>query len=165
MTPTPKPLSKNESVLFLVLIFFFFGIFLLNLVSFIQEITLSTSGTLVTAEITDWAVYTVQNRHGGRTDYEVQYKFDVDGQSYTYSDSTGRKELWATLPKADWEASKSIGTLPVLYNAKNPWTNRPQYPDDWPYGGPIAGMSITGGITALLCWVWKVSKPKNHLNP
>jgi len=165
MTPPPKPLSKNESILFLVLILFFFGIFLLNLVSFIQEATLSTKGSLATAEITDWAIYTVEGRRGGRTDYEVQYKFDVNGQSYTYSDSTGRKDLWATLPPADWEASKSIGTLPVLYNAKNPWINRPQHPDDWPYGGPIAGMVITGGITALLCWVRHITKPKTARTP
>lgn len=165
MNPAPKPLSKNESRLFLGLALFFFAIFLLNLVSFVQEVTLSTSGTVVTAEITDWAVYTIQGRRAGRTDYEVQYKFDVNGQRYTYSDSTGRKELWATLPPADWEASKSIGTLPVLYNPKNPWVNRPQHPDDWPYGGPIGGMSIMGGLTALLIGVWKVSKPKNIQTP
>ncbi len=155
MNPSPHPFSKNESTLFIGLILFFFALFLLNLVSFIQEVKLSTGAIFDIAEITDRRVHTVESRRGKWTDYEVKYKFDVNGESYTYSDSTGRDDLWAALQSAEWEDSKNTGTLSVLYNPKKPWINRPLHPDDWPYGGPIAGMILMGGLSALLFGVLK----------
>ncbi len=141
-----------------------FGAFLiLNVLSLVAEIRLSTTGKQVDAEIQEWATYGDPNHPNSHsTDYEVQYRFSVDGEEYSFSDSTGRKNLWASLPKADWELSQNTGTLPVIYDPKNPWNNRPENPDDSPYGGPIAGIVILGGIFGLLTAVFVQIRRGTH---
>jgi hypothetical protein len=83
----------------------------------IQEINLSSQGKIVEATITDTQTYTDSN---GQDNYEVRYQFTVNGTTYSHADSTGRQNLWVTLP--DQTANN---TLEVIYLPGNPWVNRP----------------------------------------
>lgn len=160
-TPAPLPNSTIYGIFFGALVFV--AIFLLNVASLVAEIQLSTKGEVVDAQIQEWATYGDPNHpESHSTDYEVQYSFDVDGETYTFSDATGRKNLWASIPKPDWELSQNTGIVPVVYNPNNPWKNHPQHPDEWPYGGPVAGMVITGSIAGFLLWAFVSVRKEKH---
>jgi len=67
----------------------------------------------------------------GRTTYEVQYKYTVNGGYtwYTCSDNTGRVNLWCPLTSAEWRSSRSTGQTKIKYLPDRPWINRLVYHD------------------------------------
>ena len=97
-------------------------------VSLVNELQLSQNGRTIIASVTDSRIYTsASNKSSGRTDYEVQYQFKLDGDStlYSYSDETGRQNLWATLAKPDWDTAVASRQINVTYLSDNPWVNHP----------------------------------------
>lgn len=147
------PLSTGNKVVLWLIFLSLLAVVSLNLLTIFDEYKMHVQGGSATAQITDWAIYMDPAHPNTRKDYEVQYEFSVDGETYTFGDSTGRTNLWASLKKADWEESQKTQVVEVVYQKSNPAKNRPLHPDEWPYGGPLAGIVIAGGMAALLGWV------------
>jgi Protein of unknown function (DUF3592) len=89
-----------------------------------SEILLRKKGIQVDADVTNWRTLAEDL---GRTSYEVQYHFSLPGgdETYTRTDSTGRNDLWSSIPKDAWEQSEVSRKLRVVYLPSNPWVNRP----------------------------------------
>jgi hypothetical protein len=67
----------------------------------------------------------------GSDQYQIRYTFQVNGQSYSYSDETGRPNLWISIDEDVWQGlnqaveNGSQPPLEIRYLRKDPWTNRP----------------------------------------
>lgn len=121
----------------------------LGALSVLGELRLRAGGSTVTATVRDTRVMR-STRQGDS--FEVLYQFTLPGSSVVYSqrDETGRTDLWAGLPEADWQAAKKTKTVAVSYLPEDPWNNRPVRSDAMPLGDPIAGM-VLGLVFALPC--------------
>lgn len=78
-----------------------------------QFLYLQYFGEVVIAEVTEF------------DDDGVRYSFEVNGNSYSHSDVTGRKNLLAGLYPSDYDAAKKSGVVKVSYMTTNPWVNYP----------------------------------------
>lgn len=73
------------------------------------------------------------------TQYELRYHFTIDGQTYGYSDATGRDDLWIALPRERWSQLRAQKTLRVRYAPSDPRINTPD-------GTPLASADHYGGF-------------------
>lgn len=87
-----------------------------------DEHELQNRGLVINATLTNART----EEKNGRTLYEVQYKYSINGGYtwYTCSDNTGRVNLWCSLTKSGWDASRATGHTPIRYLPDRPWINR-----------------------------------------
>jgi len=85
-----------------------------------HEANLLQNGVTIQATVTN-------KRISKGTQYEVQYRFSPtdEASSYTFSDATGRTNLWASLTKPDYDTAMTSGQVDILYVPSNPQINRP----------------------------------------
>jgi hypothetical protein len=118
-----------------------------------HELRLREKPAVADAKLTDTATYVVTRNHIESTDYEVRYAFQLNGQTFTCGDETGRDDLWATMAnKGDWDAARAAGTLQVTYLPDEPRINRPVLAGNAPLGDSLAGLILGGvlGLTGLI---------------
>ena len=94
-----------------------------------RELSMRAQGQTIVATITN-------SRSSEQYGYEVQYRFTVNGATYSAADVTGRQNLWATfsIPASD--------KLTVTYLPGNPWANRPFAAKSIPMEGSLAGFVL-----------------------
>jgi hypothetical protein len=114
--------------------------------------SLGAGAVVVEARVT--GARTVTSSKRDKT-YEVQYAFDVGGQTYTYRDSTGRTNLWAPLTREAWDAARTKGTTPVNYLPNDPWTSRAVHAAGNPVESNVIGL-VAGLILMLPAILWLV---------
>jgi hypothetical protein len=87
--------------------------------------------------------------------YELQYTFKIPPSSdlYTLSDATGRKNLWSTLTKQDWDDARKNRTLTIIYLPDNPWVNRPKSQKYNPHDDAIFAAITISGIPLLIAFL------------
>jgi hypothetical protein len=95
---------------------------------------------------------TVTRARGDKT-YEVQYAFDVAGQTYTYRDATGRTNLWVPLTREAWDAARAKGTTPVSYLPNDPWTSRAVHAAGNPVESNVIGL-VVGVVLMVPAILW-----------
>jgi len=111
----------------------------------LNESKLREHGKQVLANVIDSRI--TKDRKRQKTNYELKYSFTLPFSSelYNRSDVTGRRDLWSTLPREQWDNARATGSLLVVYLPKNPWINHPcADPNQDPEGG-----LLVGGITML----------------
>ena len=114
--------------------------------------SLGAGAVVVEARVT--GARTVTSTKRDKT-YEVQYAFDVGGQTYTYRDSTGRTNLWVPLTREAWDAARAKGTTPVNYLPNDPWTSRAVHAAGNPVESNVIGL-VAGLILMLPAILWLV---------
>ena len=124
---------------------------------------LSDHGRTVNAFITN----SRSEYQNGRTLYEVQFKYSVDGGYtwYTSSDNTGRVNLWCSLPEAEWRSALASGQTAVLYLPERPWVSRLAYstPLFHTFDNLVAvGMGISIWVLFLLLSLSRHQKGTSH---
>ncbi len=146
----------SASSIFLLAALFFFGLWsvIFGSRTLLNEIKLQKSHLYMQAIVTDTRIFPGTRKNPGIS-YELQYKFKPPFKSeiYSFSDETGRRDLWATLTKAQWNDARYAGTLKIMYSPDNPWLNRPvskksDSTDDASYLG-IMGIVLL--LMVLLC--------------
>ena len=90
-------------------------------IGLISELTLSQNGVTTMATVTD----TEMSYTNGNPTYDVQYEFSINGQVYTCSDPTGRRDLWCGVSYSEYQSADATQQIQVLYLPDNPWNNRP----------------------------------------
>ena len=116
----------------------------------LREISIR-DGITIDAEITE-------TRYSEGNGYEVRYEFRLGDQAYTFADSFGRTNLWATLsgkPEGD--------TVTVIYLPSDPWRNRPTQPKVDPLADDMAPVVIgvfSIGFGVLLAVTTIIAKRK-----
>src|SRR4051812_49352173 len=88
-----------------------------------REYALHNANKLISATVSDTTINTSAK---GPSTYDVHYHFDVDGKTYTYTDATGRRNLYASMKHGAWEVVRKSGRVDVLYDPDDPWINRPK---------------------------------------
>lgn len=86
-----------------------------------RSLQLRGAKTHIQAEVTGSDVH---SKRSGAT-HVVKYEFDVKEKTYRFADATGRRDLWASLPRKDWDEAKQAGNVDVVYNPDDPWVNAP----------------------------------------
>ena len=114
--------------------------------------SLGAGAAVVEARVTGARTVT---RSDGRKTYEVQYAFEVGGQTHTYRDPTGRSNLWVPLTHEAWDAARAKGTTPVSYLPHAPWTSRPVHAEGDPIESNAIGL-VAGLILMLPATLWFV---------
>jgi hypothetical protein len=96
-----------------------------------HEISLMQDGVTIKASLTDYRVSTRSGRYSSGNSYDVRYQFSLDDGAgvYTASDATGRRDLWRSIPRPDYDAAVASGAIEVVYWPRNPWVNRPVHSD------------------------------------
>ncbi len=123
-----SPIKRHSIILVIVLIIFSAGL-LFSILALVNTINLGNSGVSTVATVKDWRINETTDRSGHHTYYEVQYEFSVNDITYSYSDETGRRNLWCSIPESAWDAATATRQLQVLYQPDNPWNNRPVVKD------------------------------------
>lgn len=119
----------------------------------VNDGALATGMVTVEARVTE--VRVVTSRKSGES-YQVRYTFQAGGQTHTYKDETGRRDLWATISQEAWEAARQKGMVEVAYLPADPWVNHAvARPSDRLFGN-IAGL-VVGLICLLPALLWGVS--------
>lgn len=147
----------------IVLLIFAAGFFL-SIATLINQISLSNSGASVIATVTDSRIDETADRSGQHTYYEVQYEFSVNATGYSYSDETGRRNLWASIPRSDWDTARATGQIEVLYQPDNPWNNRPAA-KEIDIGVSVMLIVLFGGFAALILFLLVRAKRAHINNP
>jgi hypothetical protein len=59
------------------------------------------------------------------TTYDLRYRFHAPGVNKWFyeTDHTGRPELWASLPKDEWDEAVKSGSIQVIYDPDDPNNN------------------------------------------
>jgi len=115
--------------------------------------SLGAGAAVVEARVT--GARTVTRSERGKT-YEVQYAFEVGGQTYSYRDPTGRTNLWVPLTREAWDAARAQGTTPVSYLPNDPWTSRAVHAAGNPVESNVIGL-VVGVVLMLPAILWLVS--------
>ena len=104
--PVEGKLSKKSGwiapVIYLAIFLAGAGIVYVGIAGLMGSASLGAGAAVVEARVTGARTVT---RKGDKT-YEVQYAFDVGGQTYTYRDGTGRTNLWVPLTREAWDAAR-----------------------------------------------------------
>jgi len=101
-------------------------------------------GVRTLADVIDARIST--GGHGFDKSYDIRYRFRLQPQGRWYERSEkgplARKELWASLPKDEWEQVTQVGRVEVDYLPTDPSVNE------------IAGKAgpEVGGVYALMCF-------------
>jgi hypothetical protein len=113
-----------------------------------HEASLLQNGATIRASITDYRISTRSGRYASGDSYDVQYQFSLDDGTgpYTASDATGRRNLWCSLAKPDYDAAIASGKIDILYLPQNPWVNR-----------PLRSESTDLGTLVIIDLLWLVS--------
>ncbi len=91
----------------------------LGIASIQDELNLQDHGVTVNALVIDSQI--------DQDSYQVRYQFRAGSGDtwYSYSDRTGRRNLWCTITEEHWQAARSTKRVQVTYLPANPWINRP----------------------------------------
>lgn len=141
----PPPSGIGVTIFFIVAFFVGAGIVYVAVRDFMRGSSLRDEAITVNATVSDTRIMTSRKRGDS---YEVLYSFEVNGRKYSYTDSTGREDLWAPLEESAWREARSSGTTPVRYMPDDPSNNRAVHHA----GEPVFGQ-IAGGLMGLLCMV------------
>lgn len=114
-----------------------------------RTLVVNRAKTHVTAKVTETAV---NSSTKGATTHDVHYRFDVDGKTYSFTDATGRKGLWASVNVDEWHQADETKRIDVVYDKDDPWINRPASSDKQPILDASAGLLF--GIALLLTGAW-----------
>jgi hypothetical protein len=128
------------------------GIVYVAIAGLVGSASLGAGAVVVDARVT--GARTVTRPKRDKT-YEVQYAFDVGGQTYTYRDPTGRTNLWVPLTREAWDAARAKGTTPVNYLPNDPWTSRAVHAAGDPVESNVIGL-VAGVILMLPATLWLV---------
>jgi hypothetical protein len=125
--PPRKVISRQLLILSVGWVLVSAAFVLLVSLAFDQEASLLQAGVITKANITGYRVSDSVSRTNSGTSYDVQYQFSLDNgaSAYTSSDVTGRRNLWRSIPKSEYETAITSGKIEVLYLPQNPWVNRP----------------------------------------
>jgi hypothetical protein len=88
-----------------------------------DENNLRSNGAITTARVTDSSV----DKENGTDVYHIKYRFSIDGGKtwYSYSDRTGRHDIWCPIAGEHWQVTQETKQVEVLYLRDKPWINRP----------------------------------------
>ena len=116
-----------------------------------SDLALQQSEHIVKARVTDWQI---------SPKYSIRYTFVIDGVEASHSDSTGRKNLWASIPENVWRETKTTGAVDVRYDPANIFSNTPvckpvRFVDTF----AALGLGILCFVIAAAVWFW----PDEHL--
>lgn len=91
----------------------------LGIASIQDELNLQDYGVTANAVVTDSQV--------DKDSYQVRYQFRAGSgdTGYSYSDRTGRRDVWCAITEEEWRSTRSTGRVQVTYLPANPWINRP----------------------------------------
>ena len=128
------------------------GIVYVGIAGLVGSTSLGAGAAVVEARVTGARTVT---RSGRDKTYEVQYAFDVGGQTYTYRDPTARTNLWVPLTREAWDAARAKGTTPVSYLPNDPWTSRAVHAAGDPVESNVIGL-VAGVILMLPAMLWLV---------
>jgi hypothetical protein len=100
----------------------------------------------------------------GNSSLDARYFFKVHGKRYTYTDATGKKNLWASVKRDTWHEAQRTHNIDVVYNPDDPWINQPDKVGGMPILDTMAGMLFgigigIAGIYALIKWRRKSDPP------
>jgi hypothetical protein len=149
--PAPKPLSpRTLLVLGIGLVLIGLVVTFLGFTEVRRTLQLNDVSTHINAKVVDSDVHS----RNGDVSHVLRYRFKVDGKTYTYTDATGRRNLWASVARREWDAAKDAGEVDVLYDEGDPWVNRPASSDKAPIADSFAGLAfgiglLVGGIVLL----------------
>ena len=92
-----------------------------------HEASLEQEGVKTTADVTDYQISTRSSRYNSSPSYDVQYQFSPDDgvTEYTGSDATGRRNLWRSISRSEYDTVTVSGKIEILYWPQDPWVNRP----------------------------------------
>jgi hypothetical protein len=151
--PAPKPLSpRAQLVIAIGLLLAGAVVTWLGATEVWRTQQLRGASTHVDAKVVDSDVHTSQK---GGAKHVVRYRFKVDGETYSFTDATGRRNLWASIARDEWDAAKDAGTVDVVYDGDDPWVNRPASSDVASVADALAGLAfgiglLVGGIVVLV---------------
>ncbi len=91
----------------------------------LNESALQSNGVTIIATVTDSQISEKTGRYQSGYSYDIRYSFQVNGAVYTYSDATGRRNLWSSIPESVWNEATATNQIQVIYQPDNPWNNRP----------------------------------------
>lgn len=100
----------------------------------------------------------------GKKKFAVKYAFKPTPESAEVSqgDFLGRKNLWATLPEAEYKQAIASKTIQVRYATTNPYNNRPASDDSGDSSSTL--FLALGGFFALTSIVGFVRKSRAAAN-
>lgn len=98
-------------------------------------------------------------------DHQVQYKFTTEDAEiqYSFSDETGRRNLWYAPTEGEWEDIQNHDRIRVAYLPENPWINRPldNINTGYAFGLVLLGISIG----AVWFWLFRENKKRSRRPP
>jgi hypothetical protein len=151
--PASKPMSPKALFVFgLILLLAGAVVTWLGATEVRRTLQLQDANTHVEAKVVDTAIHS--NGNSGSRDV-VRYRFQVEGDSYSYTDATGQRNLWASVGRDEWEDARDSGKIDVVYADGDPWINRPASSDIAPNldnaAGLLFGLAMLGtGIVMLV---------------
>lgn len=138
--PPPQPASP------IVINLLFIGCFIAGLaivvvgaMGIVNEGALGDGALPAQARVTDTRIMT-STKSGDS--FELRYAFDVDGQTYTYRDETGREDLWASVTHEAWVDARNTGSVHILYLPSDPWVSQPRDKATSGIFDKLAGMCV-----------------------
>lgn len=137
----PPPQGKGAPILLVLIALLGAGIVYASVGDLVRGNSLGADAVTIEARVVDTRVMTSRKRGDS---YELRYTFDVGGRTYSYTDATGRRDLWATLEEDAWRTARSRAVVEVQYLPSDPWNNRPIHLAS----SPIFG-AVCGGLTGL----------------
>ena len=138
--------------LYLAIFFGGAGIVYVGIAGLVGTASLGAGAVVVEARVTGARTVTRPQRE---KTFELQYAFDVGGQTYTYRDPTGRANLWVPIEREAWDAARAKGTTPVSYLPQDPWTSRAVHAIGDPVESNAIGL-IAGVVLMLPAILWLV---------
>jgi hypothetical protein len=108
------------------------ALFCISFVEWRLEVRLLQQGEVVEAEVTDLAIHGQSAYSSFPWEYDIRYRFRVGNLDawYCKGDWIGRRNLWSSLPRPNWEEAQRTQRIDVVYLPDNPWTNSPVKSDD-----------------------------------
>ena len=141
--PAPKPMSPRALlVLGIILLLAGAVVTYLGVTEVRRTMQLEDANTHVEATVYDTRV----SGANSNIDHDVHYRFKVDGDTYSYTDATGQRNLWASVGRSEWEDAKDSGKIDVVYADSDPWINRPASSDIAPNLDNVAGLLFGLGM-------------------
>ncbi len=116
-----KPIKKHFLIWIVLLPFIFCEAPILKETISLFNLSIPSKTNVVDGIITN-------DRNGENGTKEIQYKFQIPGETtwYSGSDLTGRKNLWRPITSNAYnKAMEAQGTIQVVYLLENPWVNQP----------------------------------------
>jgi hypothetical protein len=130
----------------------------LGIISLYNENELNKNGIVTTAVVIDTRI----SNDSDVTTYEVKYQFEVnnDGITYSYSDSTGRDNLWCRISHEQWQQLDNSKELEVKYLRNNPRINRVVNSSQEPWIGDALVVVIIGFAPWIILIIVKIYEIK-----